>query len=170
MQMLIIGQNDNRSKKVNGIIIQNIEGFQYIKAKNFIDCTGDAVLSDICGVECREAGRDTEMIQPASLNGLNTNIDFSRAPGRKRHSELHQEALDAGHFTNHDRHFVGIKRIGNDIWYQNCGHVFNLDALSCRSLSDAGRGARLACPRALRRYESDTTSPQSLQAVEERGF
>jgi flavin-dependent dehydrogenase len=44
---------------VEGIILHNIEGYRYVRAKAFIDATGDAVLADICGAKCREAGRDT---------------------------------------------------------------------------------------------------------------
>ena len=125
---------DNRSKKVNGIIIHNIEGFQYIKAKNFIDCTGDAVLADICGVECREPGRDTPNIMPATLTSLFTNIDFAKASPLI--AEMKKIALEEGHFTQYDRMGPALSKIGYDIGYLNGGHIFNLDALRCRSLSD----------------------------------
>ena len=44
---------------VEGVILNNIEGYRYVRAKTFIDATGDAVLADLCGVPCCEAGRDT---------------------------------------------------------------------------------------------------------------
>lgn len=50
------------SGRVNGAVIHNIEGYKYVVAKNYIDCTGDAILAHLSGVECREAGRDTEGI------------------------------------------------------------------------------------------------------------
>src|SRR5207342_256168 len=43
---------DVEGRTVNGAIISNIEGLKFIKAKAFIDCTGDAVLADACGAEC----------------------------------------------------------------------------------------------------------------------
>ena len=45
--------SDAAANAVNGIVVHNIEGLRYIPAKAFIDCTGDAVLAALCGVECR---------------------------------------------------------------------------------------------------------------------
>ena len=61
---------DAESRKVNGVVINNIEGHRYVPAKTFIDATDDAVLAEPCGAECREAGVDTEQIIPASLCSL----------------------------------------------------------------------------------------------------
>ncbi len=59
-------------------MINNIEGQRYVPAKTFIDATGVAVLAEPCGVECREAGVDTEQIIPASLCSLYAGIDWDR--------------------------------------------------------------------------------------------
>ncbi|MFC1718771.1 FAD-dependent oxidoreductase [Candidatus Poribacteria bacterium] len=34
---------------VQGVILNNVEGYQYIRAKTFVDATGDAVLADLIG-------------------------------------------------------------------------------------------------------------------------
>ncbi len=127
-----------RTKKVNGVIINNVEGFRYVKAKTFIDCTGDAVLADLCGVKCREAGRDTPNIMPATLPSYFTNIDFEayRVGGRVgTNSPILLKAIEDGHFTQTDRHLPGMSRVSDSVGYLNGGHVYNLNALRCESLS-----------------------------------
>src|ERR1700704_144780 len=46
---------DAGGHKVNGAIISNIEGLRLIRAKAFIDATGDAVLAAACAVPCKGA-------------------------------------------------------------------------------------------------------------------
>ena len=39
---------------VDGVFLHNIEGYKFARSKAYIDCTGDAVLSSLCGAKCRE--------------------------------------------------------------------------------------------------------------------
>ncbi len=48
---------DAQAGVVRGVVIHNIEGCRHVKARAFIDSTGDAVLANLCGVPCREAAR-----------------------------------------------------------------------------------------------------------------
>ncbi|MFA7346098.1 MAG: FAD-dependent oxidoreductase [Terrimicrobiaceae bacterium] len=128
---------DPESGTVSGVILNNIEGYKYIKAPAFIDCTGDAVLATLCGAECREAGRDTPHPMPATLCSLHAGIDWDRwFAERPNQRELVRKAVEEGHFTQPDLHLPGMGRITKTVGCLNGGHVFNLDALSCRSLSD----------------------------------
>ena len=128
---------DTKTGKVAGVILNNIEGHRYVRAKTFIDCTGDAVLADLCGAACREAGRDTPRPMPATLTSLHTNIDWTRVKAAKPNQwELILKAVADGHFTQPDQFLPGLSRIGQTSGYLNGGHVFNLDALRCRSLTD----------------------------------
>ncbi len=120
---------------VNGIIIANVEGYSFIEAEAFVDATGDAVLSKAAGVVCREAGTDSPRIMPSTLTSHWAGIDFERFDPDTEREKLH-EALRAGHFSQHDRHLVGINRINKSVGYLNGGHLFDLDALSVKSLSD----------------------------------
>ena len=51
------------------------KGLKFIKAKKFIDCTGDAVLADACGAECKVAGRDWPF-QPATVCSTFSGINW----------------------------------------------------------------------------------------------
>jgi hypothetical protein len=121
---------------VEGIVLHNIEGYRFVKSKTFIDCTGDAVLSDLCGVNCREAGRDTPNIMPATLCSYFANIDWDNAIKVGTEHPILLKAIEDGHFTNTDRHLPGITQVGHTLGYLNGGHVYGLDALRNSSLSD----------------------------------
>jgi len=133
---------DAERHAVRGVIINNVEGMRYLRAKAFVDATGDAVLADLCGVPCREAGRDTPNIMPPTLCSLYGGIDWERAhpnPGATSpagQQKLLEKAIADGHFSHQDRHMPGLFKVGHSIGMLNAGHVFHMDALRCRSLSD----------------------------------
>ena len=95
---------DVDGNSVNGVIISNIDGYRFIKAKAYIDATGDAVLSALCGVEYHEAYRDTEKGQPSTLVSIWGDIDWDEAKDTiPDHKKLILEAIANGMFTVPDR-------------------------------------------------------------------
>ena len=138
---VIDAEADRENRRVDGVILHNIEGYSYVPAKAFVDATGDAVLADLCGAPCREAGRDTEGIMPPTLCSAQSNIDFSNF-GNKQ--EVVLKGIEDGFFSQPDRHVPGLFRTGEHTAILNAGHVFGMDALNCRSLSDGMvRGRKL---------------------------
>jgi len=85
---------DIDAKKVNGVVVAQVDGYRYISAKTFIDATGDAILSDICGIPYREAGRDTEKIMPATMTAICSGVDFDRFG---KEPELKDDEFDKMH-------------------------------------------------------------------------
>ena len=142
---------DAQEGTVRGVIVNNVEGYRYIRAKTFVDATGDAVLTDLCGAPTREAGRDTPNIMPPTLCSLCAGVDWARAKSRTdvngpaNQQALVEQAIADGHFSHRDRHVPGMFHAGDSVAMLNAGHVFNMDALRCRSLSDGMmRGRQLA--------------------------
>ena len=131
---------ETKEKVVNGVVISNIEGYSFIKAKKFIDATGDAVLSGLCGAPYREAGVDTPHIMPATLPHIYSNIDWSKKQSFATQSaqgvELLEKEYELGNLTQNDRHIVGISKIGNTIGYFNGGHIFNMRATKITDLTE----------------------------------
>ena len=137
---------DGENRVVKGVIVHNIEGYTYIPGKMFIDATGDAVLAKLSGVTCREPGRDTEKPMPSTLCALLGGVDWEKAknhgvelvafnkPGYQ-HEQLHK-ALTAGFFTQPDQHLPGVGQTGRSLACMNAGHVFGLNSLKCRDLTD----------------------------------
>lgn len=129
---------DSSGGVVNGVVLSNVEGLSYVKAKTFIDATGDAVLSDLCGVKYREAGRDTERIMPATLASLFAGMDWSKSRLSTQSPlgvELIEKEYAAGNFFQCDRHIVGISKIGESVGYLNGGHIFDQNAVKVESLT-----------------------------------
>jgi FAD dependent oxidoreductase len=142
---VVDAEADASAGTVKGVVLSNVEGFSFVKAKAFIDATGDAVLANLCGVVCHEAGRDTPRIMPATLPSLFAGVDWSVQRQYEQHVYLPQ-ALAEGHFSQYDRHLPGLSKVGHQVGYLNGGHMFNLNALRCRDLSDGVMwGRKLAC-------------------------
>ena len=144
---------DHDSGVVNGVVIQNIEGLRYVPAKTFIDSTGDAVLSGICGVECQEPDNDSEYAMPATLCSLFCGIDYDRIRmggiNGGVNPELEQDAvrkaIAENHFSQPDTHVPGMFRLGKTFAFLNGGHIFKMNSLDNESLSNGMRlGRRLA--------------------------
>jgi hypothetical protein len=143
---------DVTGPRVNGVILNNVEGHRFVRAATFVDATGNAELTALCGAPCREAGRDTPHIMPPTLCSLLAGIDWERAKGGNPHAcgpahqqELIEKAVADGHFSHRDKHVPGAFQVGHTVAMLNAGHVFHLDALRCRSLSDGMmKGRRLA--------------------------
>jgi hypothetical protein len=143
---------DCTGQHLNGVVLNNIEGYRLVRAGAYIDATGNAELAALCGAAVREAGRDTPRIMPPTLCSQVAGVDWARAKSRPDgngpdgQQALYEAALDAGEiFSHHDRHLPGAFQVGQSVAMFNCGHVFNLDALRCRSLSDGMMaGRRLA--------------------------
>lgn len=127
---------------VKGLILSNIEGLRYVSAKAYLDCTGDAVLAAKCGV----AFNQPEVAMPPTLMATLCGVDWEALEKSgtlgggqlKGQQETVDRALDEGtfEFTYPDRHIPGIFiGIGNKVTL-NAGHVFKMDALNNKSLSE----------------------------------
>lgn len=126
---------DRANCKVKGVITSNIEGYRYIGGSAFVDCTGDAVLVNACGAKVRAAGRDTPNIMPPTLCALISDIDYTRLKKNQQQAMV-EKAIAEDFFTQADRHVPGLFRSGLTTATMNAGHLFHMDALNCRSLSD----------------------------------
>jgi hypothetical protein len=149
---------------VQGIVLHNVEGYRYVRAKTFIDATGDAVLADLCGVKCREAGRDTPHIMPATLPMLFAGIDFPQFPKNQEHAYL-MKALENGEFKQMDRLLPGMSQVDNTVGYLNGGHLFNLNALRTKSLTDGAMLGRRLAQEYLKFYRKDVPGCEHIELV-----
>jgi hypothetical protein len=144
-----------KDRRIEGAVISNVEGYRFIRAKTFIDATGDAALSDLAGADCKVILRDIDAVAPSTLcslfAGMNwedpaygddwRGIDQVKAFSKKQL----QQAIADGHFSQPDRFMPGMNKIGKHAAQLNGGHIFNLNGLSVRSLSTGMMaGRRLA--------------------------
>jgi hypothetical protein len=132
---------DADGKTVKGVIVAQTEGLRYIRAKSYVDATGDAHLAAWAGVEYRLAGRDTEHIMPCSLCWVTTGIDWARG---ERADDYVEQARAKGDFPYGEFRSV-ISYIGDASGGFNTGHLYELDATDTRALSEGMReGRRIA--------------------------
>jgi hypothetical protein len=138
---LIDADVDSAAHRLNGVVLNNVEGYQYIRAKTFVDCTGDAILANLGGAGCWEAGRDTPRIMPATLPSLFAGIDWRKLDryraenGHEQRGVEVRQAIAAGHFTQPDPFLVGMAEVGHGVGYLNGGHLFNVNALRSTDLT-----------------------------------
>lgn len=147
---------DAEGRRVRGAVLSNVEGYRYIRARAFVDATGDAALAALCGAECRIAGQDGGAMAPSTLCSLYGGVnwdhpaygsDYAGLDAMKMHARkvLLQQAIADGHFSQPDRFMPGMNRIGRSVAQLNAGHVFGLDGLNIRSLSEGMmQGRRIA--------------------------
>lgn len=132
---------------VRGVVLSNVEGLRHVPARTFVDATGDAALAALAGAECKVVLRDTDTVAPSTLCSLFAGVDWSHpdygsdwrgidAVKNRTKAELLPQAIADGHFTQEDRFMPGMNKIGERSGALNGGHVFNLNPLSIRSLSD----------------------------------
>lgn len=134
--------------EVRGVVLSNVEGYRYVQAKAFVDATGDAVLTHLCGAPCWEAGKDTENIMPPTLCALLAGVDWRQAGyrdiGLPDHQQKVEQAVEEGFFSQPDRHVPGLFMSVGQLGSMNAGHVFGMNAVNCRSLSEGmAKGRRL---------------------------
>src|SRR5215471_1754042 len=144
-----------KDRRIEGAVISNVEGYRFIRAKIFIDATGDAALSELAGADCKVILRDIEAVAPSTLCSLFAGVNWDdpaygtdwRGIDKIKAFSKQQllKAIDDGHFTQPDRFMPGMNKIGKRAAQLNGGHVFNLNGLDSRSLSDGMiQGRRLA--------------------------
>ncbi len=133
---------DEASRTVKGVITSNVQGLKYIKARAFIDCTGDAVLTDLCGADCWRAGKDTPDIMPSTMATLWAGEE--EVGGGL--GAAYAKAVEKGGVHRHPtKKLVGLSKVDESLYYLNGGHLFDMDPLDADSLSaGAIRGREIA--------------------------
>ena len=144
----VIDVDMKSSTEVGGVVLSNIEGYTCIRARAYIDATGDGVLSHLCGASCHTAGtKECPGIMPPTLCAMFSNIIWENIDmidkDPAKHHEMLKKALSDNFFSQPDPMIPGIARNCGHMGGMNAGHLFNMDALNCRSLSDGMRKGRI---------------------------
>lgn len=119
---------------VEHIIVAAKSGVYAIKAKVFIDATGDGDLCAWAGAPY-EFGDENGNVMPSTLCSMWINIDWDRVE-KGRPNRFVGEAYADGVFTQEDYHVPGIWRTGKDTGGGNIGHCYGIDATNERSLTE----------------------------------
>lgn len=102
-----------------------------VKAKVFIDCTGNGDLCVMAGADSELGGTDG-ITMPATLCSLWADINFDKTP--KRNDIMLERAIADGVVPNGDKVLPGIKRITGSVGGGNVGHCFKMSTRRTQSL------------------------------------
>ena len=141
---------------VSEAICADKSGLFAIRAKVFIDGTGDGDLAVFAGADYEKGGIDGRMM-PGTLCSLWAGIDWNKVnnSGLKPDNCKIEQAFNAGIFILEDRHLPGMWRVGDKIGGGNIGHTFDLDGTDSESLTRAlvwGRKSVLEYERYYKEY------------------
>jgi len=103
-----------------------------VKAKMFIDCTGDGDLAALAGAKFQQGDENGEMMA-TTLCALWNNIEWSNV--QRPDSRRLDDAFADNVFTNEDRHLPGIWPISTSTGGSNAGHIYDIDGTKYDSLT-----------------------------------
>ncbi len=126
--------------QIEAAICHGKSGLFAIRAKVFVDATGDGDLCVRAGATFAKGDAEGEM-QPGTLCSLWAGIDWARAraAGHDWYSQSQHlpEAFGKGIFTVEDPHMPGLCQIAGSAGWGNIGHCFGVDGTDERSLTAA---------------------------------
>ncbi len=133
-------------------------GIFAVKAKIYIDCTGDGDLAAWAGAPF-EKGDEQGNLMPGTLCSLWANVDFEawKKSGLSNQNARLEDAFKDKVFTNHDRHLSGMWPVSRNIGGGNIGHTFGVDGTDEKSVTKAliwGRKYMLEYERYYKEYLS----------------
>ena len=151
-QLIDVETNGDR---VTAAIVAAKSGVFAVKAKIYIDCTGDGDLAAWAGAPF-EKGDEQGNLMPGTLCSLWANVDFDtwKQSGMIASCRL-PEAFKDKVFTHEDMHLPGFWQVGPNIGGGNIGHTFGVDGTDERSLTEAliwGRKSMLEYERYYKNY------------------
>ena len=112
--------------EVKYAVIYAKSGIFAVRAKAFVDCSGDADLISMAGAEC-EKGDEKHDVMPGSLCSLWSGIDWSIADRDTTQKRMFDKAAEDGAFTLNNEGMPGIWQVSEENGGGNLGHSFDID-------------------------------------------
>lgn len=120
--------------RVECVILGSKSGLFAVKAKVYIDCTGDGDLCAFAGAD-HELGDDDGNVMPQTLCSLWTDIEKEKC--NEPWNKYVEQAYRDGVLSNEDRHIPGFFHRNDGISSGNIGHTFGINPIDEKSLSRA---------------------------------
>lgn len=137
-------------RNVTTVVCAAKSGVFGVRARTFVDCTGDGDLCAWAGAEY-EKGDDEGNMMPGTLCSLYCNIDFDKMQANPTDKQAAlKQAFAENIFTIPDQHLPGFWMIGGGVGGGNISHAFGLDSTDEASLTEHFVDSR----RRLREYET----------------
>ena len=128
-------------KHIDYVICSGRSSIFAVKAKVYVDCTGDGVMACYAGADY-EKGDENGRMQAGTLCSFWTNIDWDKARKNQLHGDWPrnerylEQAVQDGVLSVYDRHLPGMWRTGETTGGGNIGHLFGIDGTDEVSLTN----------------------------------
>ena len=113
-----------KDNSIEGVILGSKSGLFAVKAKIYIDCTGDGDLCAFGGAEY-EKGDPNGAVMPPTLCSIWSGIDKDKC--NEPWNEHVEQAYKDGVLSYEDRHIPGFFHGNDGISGGNIGHIFDVD-------------------------------------------
>ncbi|MBE6871656.1 MAG: FAD-dependent oxidoreductase [Ruminococcaceae bacterium] len=120
---------------IDAVVCSARQGLFAVKAKIYIDCTGNGELSAKAGAQFKKGVDGTGEMMAATLCAIWDGVKVQKNPAEQ--SVGLDKAFADGVFTNHDRHLTGIYQIKENIGGSNSGHIYGVDGTDSDSMTRA---------------------------------
>jgi hypothetical protein len=152
--------------KVSAAILAGKSGLFAVKARVFLDCTGDGDLAARAGAPF-EKGDEHGNLMAGTLCSLWADIDWAAAHrgGRKNDESRLEDAFRDKIFSIEDRHLPGMVCVGRHTGGGNIGHTFGVDSTDERSVTKALLWARKSLLEYERYYKKYLTGFEQMELV-----
>jgi len=154
------------AEDVSAVILAGKSGLFAVKARMFLDCTGDGDLAAWAGAPF-EKGDEHGNMMAGTLCSLWADIDWAAVHqgGRASDESRLEDAFRDKVFTFEDRHLPGMFRVGEHTGGGNIGHTFGLDSTDERSITEALLWARKSLPEYERYYKRYLKGFEQMELV-----
>lgn len=122
--------------EVTEAVLYAKSGLFAVKAKMFIDCTGDGDLAAWAGAPYEKGDQDGNLM-PGTLCSLWAGVNWDEAERDPTHKRMLEQAFRDKVFTVEDPSLPGMWRIGRTTGGGNIGHAFGVDGTDEVSLTQA---------------------------------
>ncbi|MBI5831421.1 MAG: FAD-dependent oxidoreductase [Armatimonadetes bacterium] len=128
---------ETAGRRIDHVVCWGKSGLFAVRAKVYVDATGDGDLSAWAGASYEQGDADGGLM-PGTLCSLWTDIDWAavRADGRYAQNVIPQAIAD-GVIEVDDPHLPGMWRLGEHLGGGNIGHTFGVDNTDERSVTEA---------------------------------
>ena len=141
-------------------------GLFAVKAKMFVDGTGDGDLAAWAGAPFEKGDEEGNMM-PGTVCSLWSDVDWEavRRSGLGAGEKRLEDAFKGKVFTIEDRHLPGMLRVGEHVGGGNIGHTFGVDSTDERSLTKALIWGRKVLPEYERYYKQYLKGFEKMELV-----
>lgn len=156
---------------VNALIVSNKAGLQALRAKVFVDCTGDGDLAAWAGAQFQKGDATSGEMQPGTLCFVLSHVDeaaLSRMPVLDGKHAAIRQILGSGKYPEILDSHICQNKIGPGTYGFNAGHLFHVDNTDPENVSRAvmqGRKIADAYQRALAEFLPEAFGQSFLVAT-----